>query len=126
MLLWLDASTPCRFPHYAHHYVGVGGAVVNEHLEILLIKEHRSADQRKWKLPGGYADPLESIKQAVQREVLEETGINCNFEGICAIREQIDHKFDMASDFYFCCACTPVRTEKQDALKVAIQDVKEV
>jgi len=30
MILWLDEKVPCRFPHYAHHYVGVGGAMVNE------------------------------------------------------------------------------------------------
>ena len=29
MILWMDASVPNRMPSYAHHYIGVGGAVLN-------------------------------------------------------------------------------------------------
>lgn len=87
MILWLDHTVPCRFPHYAHHYVGLGGCVINDMMQILLIKENRSVDQRKWKLPGGYMDPLEPLHLAVEREVLEETGVLSKFEAICAMRE---------------------------------------
>ena len=57
MILWLDKKVPCRMPPYADHYIGIGGAVINEKNEILLIKENRSMDQRRWKLPGGFMDP---------------------------------------------------------------------
>lgn len=58
MILWMDKKTPCRMPPYADHYIGVGGAVINPHTnEILLIKENRSTDQRRWKLPGGFMNP---------------------------------------------------------------------
>ena len=87
MILWLDSSVPCRMPHFAHHYVGVGGAVINKLNQIMLIKENRSIDKRKWKLPGGFMDPLESLKQAVEREVLEETGIKATFLSLVAMRE---------------------------------------
>ena len=59
MILWMDKKTPCRMPRYADHYIGVGGAVLNEKGEILLIKEQRSLDSRRWKLPGGFMDPQE-------------------------------------------------------------------
>jgi ADP-ribose pyrophosphatase YjhB (NUDIX family) len=94
MILWLDEKVPCRFPHYAHHYVGVGGAMVNEKYQIMLIKENRSLDARKWKLPGGFMDPKESLREAVEREVREETGVVAKFEAVCAMREQSDYKYD--------------------------------
>jgi hypothetical protein len=37
MTKWLDKSTPSRIPAYADHYVGVGGVVLNEKEEILMI-----------------------------------------------------------------------------------------
>lgn len=37
MALWLDKSTEDRLPAYANHYVGVGGIVINDKQEILLI-----------------------------------------------------------------------------------------
>lgn len=52
-------------------------------------------------------DPLEPIHKAVEREIMEETGVEAKFESICAMREQVDHKFDQAGDFYFVALCTP-------------------
>ena len=37
MCLWLDENVEDRLPAYANHYVGVGGAVINEKEEILLF-----------------------------------------------------------------------------------------
>lgn len=87
MIKWLDKKVPCRMPPYANHYVGVGGAVINEKNEILLIKENRSLDQRRWKLPGGFADPQERLSDAVEREVKEETGVVAKFAGMIGVRE---------------------------------------
>jgi hypothetical protein len=43
MARWLDKSTEDRLPAYANHYVGVGGIVINDSQEILLIQERRSS-----------------------------------------------------------------------------------
>ena len=107
MMLWLDATVPNRMPMYAHHYIGVGGAVINKKREIMLIKEHRSLDSRKWKLPGGFMDLNEKVSQAVEREVREETGIVAKFVGIVGLREQLNFKYD-CTDFYFVTCLTPV------------------
>lgn len=67
MILWMDTRTPCRIPAYAHHYIGIGGIVLKQseadpsQIEIALIKEHRSNQPEKWKLPGGFMDPGEKI-----------------------------------------------------------------
>ena len=43
-----------QVPTYAHHTVGVGGFVVNEKDELLVIEERfRFQDKPHWKLPGG-------------------------------------------------------------------------
>ena len=61
MILWLDSKVPNRMPSYANHYVGVGGIVINKAKQIMLIKERRTLDNRKWKLTGGFMDPNERI-----------------------------------------------------------------
>ena len=67
-----------------------------------MIKENRSLDDRKWKLPGGYVDCFEKIYNAVEREVKEETGVTANFLGIVGLREQVNFKYE-SSDFYIIC-----------------------
>jgi hypothetical protein len=37
MCLWLDQSTHDKIPAYSDHYVGVGGAIINDKDEILMI-----------------------------------------------------------------------------------------
>lgn len=67
MILWMDARTGCRIPAFAHHYIGIGGIVLKSstsdpaQIEVSLIKEHRSDQPEKWKLPGGFMDPGEKI-----------------------------------------------------------------
>ncbi len=41
--------------------------------EVLLM---RRSDNRHWGLPGGYVEPGESVSEAAQREVKEETGFS--------------------------------------------------
>ena len=96
MILWMDSSVPCRMPAYASHYVGIGGCVIRLleskedcelPFEVLLIKENRTTDARKWKFPGGFADPGEALSTAVMREVKEETGVGAEFLGVINLRE---------------------------------------
>ena len=79
-----------RLPAYADHFVGVGGIMVNDNEEVLMIQENRSAGTgsgKPWKFPGGFVDQGETIKQGVEREVVEETGVKGEFQGILAMRE---------------------------------------
>jgi ADP-ribose pyrophosphatase YjhB (NUDIX family) len=41
--------------------------------KVLLVQR---ADNKKWAVPGGYMEPGESVTEACEREVLEETGIH--------------------------------------------------
>jgi len=63
----------------------------------------------------------ETVKQGVEREVHEETGVRGEFQGILAMREQLDYKYG-AADFYIVCVLRPHATEQQ----VDVQDTQEV
>lgn len=59
-------------PHWPQ--LGVGAVVC--HLEkILLVLRGNAPYKNQWAIPGGKVSPGESLKAAVEREILEETGI---------------------------------------------------
>lgn len=68
------------------HRVTAGAAVINEHNEILVIKN----PQRGWELPGGHLEKEESLPEAVIREVKEETGVDIEIIRFCGISQQTD------------------------------------
>jgi ADP-ribose pyrophosphatase YjhB (NUDIX family) len=47
-------------------------------------------------------DPGETIKEASEREVFEETGIKCDFVGLLGIRELLQFKYG-CTDLYIVC-----------------------
>ena len=48
-------------------------------ISILLIKRKYSPFKDKWAIPGGFVKNEESLEEAVQRELQEETGIKINY-----------------------------------------------
>jgi ADP-ribose pyrophosphatase YjhB (NUDIX family) len=122
MCLWLDPTVGDRIPSYADHYIGVGGLCINQKDEILMIQARRDKEPRLWKLPGGFMDPGETIKIAAEREVLEETGIKTQFQGILGMREMLDFRYS-ASDIYIVCLMHCTCSEDQE---INIIDKREV
>lgn len=57
--------------------VGVKAFVLNEKEEILVLQRSASAPSNPnvWDLPGGLLDYDEMPKEAIEREILEETGL---------------------------------------------------
>lgn len=51
------------------------GAVVIDDGRLLLIKRGRGAAVGQWSVPGGRVEPGETLAEATEREVLEETGL---------------------------------------------------
>jgi len=98
---WLP-DTVNTLPAYASTYIGVGGFVVNNNRQILVIKEKNGPITNIWKIPGGAGDPGEDIGETAVREVLEETGIHCEFDNILAFRHLHNARFGK-SDIYFIC-----------------------
>ena len=111
MTLWLP-DCPNTLPAYTSHYIGVGGFVLNEKREILVIKEKNGPVTSIWKIPGGTADPGEDVSETAVREVLEETGIDCEFDCVLAFRQLHNARFSK-SDMYFVCYLKPKHTNIQ-------------
>ena len=54
--------------------VGVS-AVVFKDQKVLLVKRSRPPSQGKWSIPGGRLELGETLQEAAEREILEETGV---------------------------------------------------
>lgn len=53
----------------------VGAVVHDAHGRLLLIRRGHEPGKGRWSLPGGRVEAGESAAEAVEREVLEETGL---------------------------------------------------
>ncbi len=95
-------------PLHATHYIGVGGVVINDRNELLVVCErHRRTAQPYYKLPGGALLPGEHLVDAVLREVLEETGVEAKFESLVCFRHWHGYRYGK-SDIYFVCRLSPL------------------
>jgi ADP-ribose pyrophosphatase YjhB (NUDIX family) len=54
----------------------VGGIVFDPHGRLLLIRRLNDPGSGQWSLPGGRVEPGETDKEAVVRELFEETGLD--------------------------------------------------
>lgn len=104
-------------PTAANHTLGVGAVVINDKNEILVIKEKIS--NLGYKLPGGHIDNGEMISTALEREVLEETGIIVEFESIISLGHFYPHQFHKSNLYILCIA-------KPKTFEINIQDTQEI
>lgn len=104
-------------PTASNHTLGVGAVVINDKNELLVIKERIST--AGYKIPGGHIDDAEMITTALQREVLEETGIIVEFESIISLGHFYPHQFHK-SNLYILCTAIP------KSFEINIQDTQEI
>ncbi|XP_058198273.1 nudix hydrolase 2 isoform X4 [Rhododendron vialii] len=109
MLVYWIPETPSTIPVNATHRVGIGGFVMNEKKEVLVVQEKNGILRGTgvWKFPTGVVEEGEDICDAAVREVKEETGIDTKFVEILAFRQS--HKsFFEKSDLFFVCLLQPL------------------
>ena len=99
-------------PHFATHYIGIGGVVLTPERELLVVREIYgfAGRQPTLKLPGGALHPDEHLAEAVEREVLEETGVRAEFEAIACFRHWHGYRYGK-SDIYFVGRLRPLSRE---------------
>ncbi len=81
------ADTPLPMPA-----IGVGGVVFNGD-QVLLIQRGQPPAQGWWSIPGGKQEPGESLVEACQREVAEETGLAVTVQHLVAVVERRQEGF---------------------------------
>src|SRR5947209_7985265 len=79
--------------------LGVGGVVIKKN-KVLLVRRLQTDHNGPWAIPGGYVEQNETIDIAVQREILEEAGVNAEIKGLIAIRNRL-HKDENNVYFIF-------------------------
>lgn len=122
LMLTIQLTPGAFIPPFASHYVGVGGVVINDKQELLVVweKEHRNSRPFYYKLPGGLLNVGEHIVDGAVREVLEETGIQTRFDALVCFRNWHVNRFGK-SDLYFVCRLTPL-TQEIVAQEVEIEE----
>ncbi|KAJ1280256.1 hypothetical protein BS78_04G217000 [Paspalum vaginatum] len=130
---WIPDDEPCLLPANASHQVGVGGFVINDQMEVLVVQEKYSASSLvgAWKLPTGFIHAAEEIFTGAVREVKEETGIDTEFVELIAFRHAHNVAFQK-SDLFFICMLRPLsgdikidETEIQAAKWMALPEFME-
>ena len=81
---------------YPVHIVAAGGFVINANGQVLLLKSPRYGD---WEFPGGQVEEGETIPHALEREVLEETGIVVKVKSLVGIYSNIRKPSIVNMDF---------------------------
>jgi ADP-ribose pyrophosphatase YjhB (NUDIX family) len=68
--------------------VGVG-AVVLDRDRVLLIRRGRAPLKNEWSIPGGAVELGETLREAIRREVFEETGVDVKVLGMVDVLDRI-------------------------------------
>ncbi|KAJ8754392.1 hypothetical protein K2173_002843 [Erythroxylum novogranatense] len=112
MLTYWIPEGPSMLPANASHQVGVGGFVINNKNEVLVVQEKFCAPAFSgfWKIPTGFIHESEEIYMGAIREVKEETGIDTEFVEVIAFRHAHNVAFDK-SDLFFVCMLKPLTTQ---------------
>lgn len=77
------------------------GAVIKHEGRFLLVRRANSPSKGRWSIPGGKIKPGETLREAAQREVLEETGITVKALEPVMVFDLIERDNDQGIRFHY-------------------------
>ena len=72
-------------------WLAVGGVVVNQSGDWLVVKKKYGGLKGKWSIPAGFVKQGETVDEAIIREVREETGVEAKVVGLIGVRTGVIH-----------------------------------
>jgi len=96
------------------------GAVVKKGNSIILVKRTHEPGKGFWSIPGGLVELGEPVKDAVKREVREETGLEVEIDKLIDVIDNIIYDRSRRLKFHYVLIdflVHPVGGELQDAAK---------
>ncbi|MCO8122696.1 NUDIX domain-containing protein [Stieleria sp. TO1_6] len=96
----------CGFAVFFGPVAAVGALIVNPANELLLVRRARDPGKGQWGLPGGFVDQGETVEQALEREVLEETQLRLtNIDLMMTFPNQYDYHgvVSQVIDLFYLC-----------------------
>jgi 8-oxo-dGTP diphosphatase len=99
--------------------------ILKNNQQVLIVRRKEKEGALMWQFPGGEIEENESILESAQREVKEETNINCIAEKILCERE---HPYTKRYIYYIICSYkngTPLVVDKDiaEAIWVNVNDL---
>jgi len=86
---------------YPKHPVVAVGAVVIHNQRVLLVKRKYPPNKNTWALPGGKVELGETLQQAAEREIIEETGITIKAEDPVYTFDAIEYDAENRIRFHY-------------------------
>jgi mutator protein MutT len=77
------------------------GAVVVDRDRVLLVRRGHEPLKGEWSLPGGVVELGETLAGALEREVLEETGIEVEVGPVLAVLDRIHRSSDQRIEYHY-------------------------
>jgi 8-oxo-dGTP diphosphatase len=80
--------------------IGVGAVIWRGPEELLLVRRRQSPRQNEWSLPGGRVEPGETVREALHREIAEETCLTVSIGDLIDVVDLIERDGGQLSSHY--------------------------
>ncbi|XP_021207926.1 8-oxo-dGDP phosphatase NUDT18 [Bombyx mandarina] len=106
----------------------VACVIINEFNEVLMMQEAKESCAGKWYLPAGRMEKGETIVQAAVREVLEETGLQCDLKTLLVVETAGGswYRFVLTGEIIGGELKTPARADKESLQAKWISSLEEI